>query len=98
MIGSCDNCDRTNVPVANYETVHGNTTQCYICTAGPYEKNPDPDPYGELEEGRPTYHIERRRRGWALVETLHAPRTISLHDNETLAARALSVAVFGRAS
>lgn len=48
-LGSCDNCDRKNVSVANHETPHGDTTQCYICTACPWEKDPDPDPYGELD-------------------------------------------------
>jgi hypothetical protein len=97
MIGSCDNCNRNDVPVAHHETVHGDTTQCFICTASPWEKDPDPDPYGELD---PNYSIERRRNGWALVENRsgHSPRTVSVHPNETAAARALNMAVFGRAA
>lgn len=53
-IGNCDNCDRKNVPVAHYETIHGDTTQCFICTADPWVKDPDPDPYGELADALQT--------------------------------------------
>jgi hypothetical protein len=39
-IGSCDCCDRQNVPVTS-----GDVTACFIC-----QGEDDPDPYGELED------------------------------------------------
>lgn len=47
MIGSCDNCDRQNVPVSSGQFCGCDTTQCFIC-----QGETDPDPYGELEDRR----------------------------------------------
>jgi hypothetical protein len=45
-IGTCDNCDRHNVPVRHMTgTYLGDTTQCFLCTG-----DTDPDPYGELDD------------------------------------------------
>lgn len=50
MIGSCDNCDRQNVPVSHGFACGMETTQCYIC-----QGEVDPDPHGEMEaKGGPT--------------------------------------------
>lgn len=53
MIGSCDACDRQNVPLSHFhadETSCGETYQCFIC-----QGEDDPDPYGELE-GSPAWN------------------------------------------
>jgi hypothetical protein len=43
-IGTCDNCDRHNVPVRSMTgTYVGDTTQCYLCTGWN-----ESDPFGEL--------------------------------------------------
>jgi hypothetical protein len=47
-IGNCDCCDRTNVP-GSVVNVPGEPFACFICQADPWESNPDPDPYGEME-------------------------------------------------
>ncbi len=45
-IGTCDNCDRRDVPVSHLEgTYCGDTTQCFLC-----QGDTDPDPYCELDE------------------------------------------------
>jgi hypothetical protein len=44
MIGSCDNCDRVDVPVSSGTFCGMETTQCYIC------QGDEADPYGELDE------------------------------------------------
>jgi hypothetical protein len=43
MIGSCDNCDRVDVPVSHGTAAGMETTQCYLC------QGDEADPYGELE-------------------------------------------------
>ena len=49
MIGSCDCCDRQNVPVSKFRadqtSAQCETTACFIC-----QGDSDPDPHGELEE------------------------------------------------
>jgi hypothetical protein len=51
MIGSCDNCDRVDVPVSHGTFCGMETTQCYIC------QGDEADPYGELDEQEePTSH------------------------------------------
>jgi hypothetical protein len=46
MIGTCDNCDRQNIPVSHLDgTYCGDTTQCFLC-----QGDSDADPYGEFEE------------------------------------------------
>lgn len=45
MIGSCDCCDRQNVPVSNLVAYGIDTTACFICRGGD-----EVDPYGELDE------------------------------------------------
>lgn len=54
MIGNCDCCDRTNVPLSlvNATSLHPEAVACFIC-----QGDSDPDPYGELET------IERARLG-----------------------------------
>jgi hypothetical protein len=44
MIGSCDNCDRVDVPVSRGTAAGMETTQCYLC------QGDEADPYGELDE------------------------------------------------
>jgi hypothetical protein len=45
------------------------------------------------------FWMERRRRGWAVVECdANGKRTISIHADETAAARTLNLITFGRAS
>lgn len=48
MIGSCDCCDRQNVPISNFRadqtSAQCETAACYLC-----QGDTDPDPYGELE-------------------------------------------------
>jgi hypothetical protein len=44
MIGSCDNCDRVDVPVSSETFCGCETTQCYLC------QGDEADPYGELFE------------------------------------------------
>lgn len=41
MIGSCDHCDRQNVPVSNGMCSSGEATQCFVC------QGDIADPYGE---------------------------------------------------
>ncbi len=48
MIGSCDNCGKNDVPVFSGAACGCETTQCYLCNGDVA------DPYGELEEARPT--------------------------------------------
>lgn len=50
-IGSCDCCDRQNVPVSHFDATfaHPETSACFIC-----QGEDDPDPYGELE-GSPAW-------------------------------------------
>lgn len=53
MIGTCDNCDRHNVPVRHFSVdyecgIGSDTTQCFLCTG-----DTDPDPYGEMDETEP---------------------------------------------
>lgn len=43
-IGSCDCCDRTNVPISRGEVTGIETYACFIC-----QGDTDPDPYGEME-------------------------------------------------
>jgi len=49
MIGSCDICDRQNVPVSHFQAGEGgapcDTSACFIC-----QGDTDPDPYCEIEE------------------------------------------------
>ena len=57
MIGSCDNCNRQNVPVHHFaETYCGETTQCFLC-----QGDTDPDPYSELLDAA-EIEIERAER------------------------------------
>lgn len=44
MIGSCDCCERTNVPISRGEVTGIETYACFIC-----QGDTDPDPYGEME-------------------------------------------------
>ena len=48
-IGSCDCCNRQNVPVSfsawDQNNVGCDTTACYLCCG-----DTDPDPYGEMDE------------------------------------------------
>lgn len=44
MIGTCENCDRENVPVSHCRMSDMETTQCFLC-----QGDTDPDPHGELE-------------------------------------------------
>jgi hypothetical protein len=45
MIGTCEICDRQNVPVSHIDTVFGiEAFACYLCLC-----EDDPDPYGELQ-------------------------------------------------
>lgn len=45
-IGSCDLCDRQNVPVSHFDATfaHPEASACFLC-----QGEDDPDPYGELE-------------------------------------------------
>ncbi len=45
MIGSCDLCDRQNVPVSHFDEcfAHPEAHACFIC-----QGDSDPDPYGDL--------------------------------------------------
>lgn len=55
MIGSCDCCDRTNVPVGKMVVYGIETTACFVCQS--HGTEPDPDPYGEMSNKMPvTYH------------------------------------------
>lgn len=47
MIGSCDICDRQNVPVGHSHatSAHPEASVCFLCRG-----ETDPDPYGELAE------------------------------------------------
>lgn len=45
MIGSCENCDRQNVPVSHGQISGMETTQCFIC-----QGETDPDPYNEMDK------------------------------------------------
>lgn len=48
MIGTCECCDRQNVPVSHIDTVFGiEAFACYLCLG-----ETDLDPYGELQEKR----------------------------------------------
>jgi hypothetical protein len=45
-IGTCDCCDRSDVPVAHLtDTTGGDVTACFLC-----QGDTDPDPYGERED------------------------------------------------
>lgn len=46
MTGTCECCDRQNVPISHIDRVFGiEAFACYICL-----HETDPDPYGELKE------------------------------------------------
>lgn len=60
MIGTCENCDRENVPVSNCRMSGMESTQCFLC-----QGEADPDPYGEREDHRIQAHLKR-----SLVVTL----------------------------
>lgn len=49
MIGSCDCCDRQDVPVSHFSATaaYPEGCACFIC-----QGETDPDPYGELESSR----------------------------------------------
>ena len=45
-IGTCDNCQRENVPVSHFNLSYcGDTTACFLCCG-----DDNPDPYGELDD------------------------------------------------
>ena len=52
MIGNCDCCERTNVPVARFNAAaaHPEGVACFIC-----QGENDSDPYGEIE-GSPAWN------------------------------------------
>lgn len=47
MIGSCEICDRQNVPVSHYNEcyAHPEVDVCFLC-----QGQDDPDPHSEMEE------------------------------------------------
>lgn len=51
-IGSCDCCDRQNVPISHFDAcaAHPEAWACYIC-----QGENDVDPYGEIE-GSPAWN------------------------------------------
>ena len=56
MIGNCDCCDRTNVPVSKVN-VPGEPSACFLC-----QGDTDPDPYGEMTEAvEETTMVDARR-------------------------------------
>lgn len=71
-IGSCDCCDRQNVPVAHLtETYCGDVTACYIC-----QGDDDPDPYGEV-----ALHFVgfKDDRWWNAIKTFGRPDFVHRH-------------------
>ena len=48
IIGTCECCDRTGVPISRINQVFGiETFACYVCLG-----DTDPDPYGELVQAQ----------------------------------------------
>jgi hypothetical protein len=48
IIGTCECCDRTGVPLSRINQVFGiETFACYVCLG-----DTDPDPYGELVQAQ----------------------------------------------
>ena len=83
MIGNCDNCDRTNVPVSNGQFCGCDTTQCYVCQGDVL------DPYGELED---LAEIQIERRCDFIIRELDEfcgmasnPETVDLIENQRIA-------------
>lgn len=76
MIGTCECCDRQNVPVSHIDIVFGiEAFACYLC-----QGEADPDPYGELENSKG----DTRRQGHSKLVYDKASRTISAVDPSPL--------------
>lgn len=56
-IGSCDCCDRQNVPLSHFVDDYSDEWVCFIC-----QGEDEVDPYGELE-GSPAWRRDNGRDG-----------------------------------
>lgn len=79
MIGSCDCCDRTNVPVGKIVIYGIKTTACFVCQSHGIE--PDPDPYGELNDKIPVSYHDLVERLKECYEQRELPTWGEIHDS-----------------